>query len=360
MIWRSAKARSGEQWKRKVKVRLSVDIIDQGKNEPCASRKIDTKYSKPAPDFPGYVIFPFQGTREDPEIKNARKDMVFDLQIACPDHLRTEMETALWAFCNFGGLGARTRRGCGALFCKDFAPADPQDLAKTIRTCCKNNTAPHPWPELFSALLIECRKSNAIEAWKNGIKVLQNFRQGADVGRNPGENHSRPARSRWPEPETLRKVTGKRDPKHARMAATPDNGFPRADFGLPIIFHFQSKSDPGDCHLLPFLRGKTDEKKGNRMASPLIIRPLLFKDKKTASMILQLRTPPLEAVELRTSEGKTEVFHRNSIVDKRFASYPNSPLGEKTRGEGLRSKQGSAIEGFLVFAKENGFKEVIQ
>ena len=33
-----------------------------------------------------------------------------------------EVEPAVWAWANFGGLGGRTRRGCGAVMCQTFVP----------------------------------------------------------------------------------------------------------------------------------------------------------------------------------------------------------------------------------------------
>ena len=50
-------------------------------------------------------------------------------------------------------------------------------------------------------------------------------------------------------------------PVHAARA------FPRADFGLPIIFHFQSRSDPQDTNTLQVSRAQ------DRFPSPLILRP---------------------------------------------------------------------------------------
>ena len=73
-------------------------------------------------------------------------------------------------------------------------------------------------------------------------------------------------------------------------------------------------------------------------------------------MILQLRTPALESVALNALKGKDFNFDRDAIVNKKFSSYINSPL--KGNGKEKRSEAGSAIEGFLSFAKENGFQEV--
>ncbi|NCC59112.1 MAG: hypothetical protein EOM17_16075 [Synergistales bacterium] len=348
---------------------LSVKLTERGKSEACAS-KGNGKFAKPNSGYPGYAIFPFQGNNQD-SIKNAQKGVEFELVVESPEALRQDVEAALWAFCNFGGLGARTRRGCGALFCEDFAPADSTELLKMIDIYRKHDESPaHPWPELFTSLLLkDGDSSDASRAWNQAIKVLGDFRQGPGEGRNPpNDDPHRPGRSLWPEPETIREVTDRRDENHQRMNTIPDDGFPRAEFGLPIIFHFQpprdpkAPKDPQDSQLLPyFTEANGEEKEGGRMASPLILRPILFKNGKAVSMILQLKTPPLETVALKFSSGRESViklFERKHIVHQRFAAYSKSPLGTPKKGGAVRSPKGSAIEGFLAFARENGFQEV--
>ena len=334
------------------KVSLSVALFSKGKSEPCAVLPPGGKFPKVNPGYPGYVTFPFHGNAQKNEpIGNAVKDLVFDLRVSCPNEVWNDVEAALWAWCNFGGLGARTRRGCGAVFCEDFAPKDASELSSKMKTYRQAADGPvHAWPELCTAILLkENGAPGAIPSWNDSIRLLQTFRQGPEVGRNSGDMPNRPGRSRWPEPETIRAVTRKRDQIHARMAAIPEDGFPRAAFGLPIIFHFQSRTDPQDTQLLPLVSGAA----GNRMASPMILRPLLFKGRRAAAMILQLRTPRLESVALGP-----KVFKRDGIVHERFASYPKSPLGAPLGKNVKRSPGGSAIEGFLSFAKENGFQEV--
>lgn len=337
------------------KVSVSVTLISKGEKERCADRIPGKKlpYVK-AKYHGGYVTFPFHGSEKDGNnipIREAWTNLVFDLRISCPNDVWNDVEAALWAWCNFGGLGARTRRGCGAVFCEDFAPKDASELSSKMKTYRHAADGPvHAWPELFTAILLkENGAPGAIPSWNDSIRLLQTFRQGPEVGRNSGDMLNRPGRSRWPEPETIRAVTRKRDQIHARMAAIPEDGFPRAAFGLPIIFHFQSRTDPQDTQLLPLVSGAA----GNRMASPMILRPLLFKGRRAAAMILQLRTPRLESVALGP-----KVFKRDGIVHERFASYPKSPLGAPLGKNVKRSPGGSAIEGFLSFAKENGFQEV--
>ena len=346
--------REGEIWgttEEPSKVSLSVVVVSKGTAQPCAAIPPNGRGAPRANrEYPGYVTFPFH--QDSKSIRNAKRDLVFDLRVSCPDEVWNDVEAALWAWCNFGGLGARTRRGCGAVFCEDFAPKDAAELSVKMKMSRRATNDPvHAWPELFTALLLkENGAAGAIPAWNDAIRLLQTFRQGLNVGREPGDKV--PGRSRWPEPQVIRAIVRKRDHADSQMLLTPGMGFPRAAFGLPSVFHFQNEPDLQEPQLLPKIPGS----KGKRMASPLILRPLLFSDKRTVAMILQLRTPALESVALNALKGKEFNFDRDAIVNKKFSSYINSPL--KGNGKEKRSEAGSAIEGFLSFAKENGFQEV--
>ena len=52
----------------------------------------------------------------------------FTLRVDYPCGLKADVEAAVWAWTNFGGIGARTRRGCGALYCKATGCEKPADL----------------------------------------------------------------------------------------------------------------------------------------------------------------------------------------------------------------------------------------
>ena len=96
--------------------------------------------------------------------------------------------------------------------------------------------------------------ADAEGAWKEAIEKLRMFRQGVEVGRNPGVQPNRPGRSRWPEADSIREITGHHSAGHtpthpARLA------FPRAVFGLPIITHYNNNHEPPDTTLSPLLVG---------------------------------------------------------------------------------------------------------
>ena len=104
------------------------------------------------------------------------------------------------------------------------------------------------------------------------MQHLRDFRQKPGIarfGRWPS-----PGRSKWPEPDSIREITG----MHSRSTRghrcndhIPNNkarvSFPRAQFGLPIIFKFKDErcGDPYQTELLP--------SGYKRVASPIILLP---------------------------------------------------------------------------------------
>lgn len=121
---------------------------------------------------------------------------------------------------------------------------------------------------------------NAMDAWGNLIRKLASFRQDRNGPRG---------RSHWPEPEAIRQITGRRYSKHQPL--NHPRKFPRAAFGLPIIFHFKdaNKGEPEE----PTLQGRQEG--SERLASPLILRPLICRDNRAVGLALLLegsRIPP--------------------------------------------------------------------
>ena len=158
-----------------------------------------------------------------------------------------------WA--SFGGVGARTRRGFGAV----EVTGDDDDLKPVSAAEVE---------ERGGRMVVGRPANGPAKAWKDAIGALQRFRQGGDVGRNPGRR-DRPGRSRWPEADSIRRLFGTHAPQH-RPAHPVDGFYPRAAFGLPLVFHFKDGGDPGrrggdSLVLVPGGR--------ERMASPLILRP---------------------------------------------------------------------------------------
>lgn len=275
-----------------------------------------------------------------------------------------DVGAAVWAWINFGGIGARTRRGCGALYC---LRSDPNDLEINspssegfedwMEKCMLRYglERPYPindWPKIGEISLKS--GSNAISCWEASINALKDFRQGANVGRDNWHG-----RSRWPEAESVRELVLKTNnlkdrplgwhPKDPRISI---NAFPRAEFGMPIIIEIRDESlIQGGDNIKPTLQR---DEKIDRMASPLILRPIKFRNGKFGSMIIRLNKTPLDFAYLKAGKldlAKSQQIKSSEITDPRNAKYRDSPMSR-----GL--KTGSALDAFLVYAKGKGFLPV--
>lgn len=224
-----------------------------------------------SPKSKGYALFPAANIGGGNGAPRRAAELLqpgarFELRLVRGDGLSDgqwqQVLAALHWWAVFGGVGARTRRGLGAL-----------------QVDCNGEPLLCPTKEELDSngctLVVRQPMSNAHAAWLAAIEKLMEFRQGVGVGRNPpahrANNKSPAGRSRWPEPDTIRKLTGRAAPAHP--PEHPACGlFPRAMFGLPIITHFKDKDDPLDTSLQPVPPGRSAA--AERMASPLILRPL--------------------------------------------------------------------------------------
>lgn len=161
------------------------------------------------------------------------------LRLNFPTKWSEDVNAALDLWLSFGGIGGRTRRGFGAI-------------------STERGRAQHLGFETFEVARGNVRTAqSALEA---GLEKYKNFRQ----ARGPGRER-RPGRSKWPEPDEIRRLTNQWHRDHEPRCEI--RKFPRAAFGLPIIFHFKDRDDPQPQITL--------QPKGlERMASPLILRPI--------------------------------------------------------------------------------------
>ena len=201
-------------------------------------------------DFPAYALILERS--DDPKLLNAGYDfeLVLRFKRNVTDQQREQVIEALRWWASFAGVGARTRRGLGAVRVistdVDLKPVSIKEVESR-----------------GGRMILGQSGRNAVHAWKKAVEALRDFRQGEEIGRNPGAGRY-PGRSRWPEPDTIRRLTKKQAVGHA--PEHPVDGFyPRAAFGLPVVFHFKDRHDPRDSVLEP--------EGCDRMASPLILRP---------------------------------------------------------------------------------------
>ncbi|WP_322495586.1 type III-B CRISPR module RAMP protein Cmr1 [Chloroflexus sp.] len=277
-------------------------------------------------------------------------DVTFELAVTLPldPALRQQVLAAFWAWETFGGIGARTRRGFGAIYCEkvdgdqDVGPWHPLQadkdevekwLCEHLQRFVQPNDAPEGVPTLWSEYRIvvnynlesKCTElKNAIEgacpkcrewlpaliAWYYPIEKMKQFRQ------SRSENYGR---SYWPEPDEIRRRTKGFPGKHQELSKT--RKFPRAVFGLPIVFHFKDEDIP---------RVTLQGSKHDRLASRLILRPLQCADGKFVSMALVLKGPelPPDGLKLVGANKGQETGIDTKPLTEEEAKFP--PLEGKT------------------------------
>lgn len=270
------------------KVAVRVKEVSRPKIEPAYAYVRDardaTKFKRQpeaATWGEGYALFSAQGKLSDDRKlvqiaprEPAREGITFQLEIQLgkelTDRQRAEVKTTLRWWTSFGGVGARTRRGLGALKVEGVECITEDEVL-----------AAGGW------LALRASTDSATNAWKTAVGRLKDFRQKLDVGRNsPSQGSRSPAgRSLWPEADTLRELSGHAHTTHKERIVA-GNVFPRAAFGLPLVFHFKDAPSKNDLRTTPFRRSEFDPDdhvlepanisptlKRDRMASPLILRP---------------------------------------------------------------------------------------
>ncbi len=336
------------------RVTIEVAVKERGETKPCRF-SAGGRSLRFQPGYPGYALFPFQGNpRERIPVRDGTVGAAFDLDLNYPPEIQEDVEIAVWAWTNFGGMGARTRRGCGALRCEAFAPSEgtPAGLGTWLgywmaRLHWKPAVQQHPWATLTSHIRVRQRQVDAMVAWREAIDLLRQFRQGEGVGRDRGASDKTPGRSRWPEPEGVRRATqrflrrGQTRP-HRRLEYVPDDVYPRAEFGLPIVFQFKDENggDPPKTELLPL----TDGEQRSRLASPLIIKPLALAGGNAVPIIVRLAAPAVSRVVLRSIRPAATLDDDAIVRDPKAAAYAGSPMGPLRPGAARRSACGSAVE----------------
>ncbi|KAF0247550.1 MAG: CRISPR-associated RAMP Cmr1 family protein [bacterium] len=327
-LWGTISDNKKEDTQSKVKVAVKVNYSGEAVRPFRVEQKKD-KYGKYVPDVkvnenraPAYAVFPLRPEQEKQEIGMVTtpiiKGVSFTLKISFPEKLqisfpeklqkediyidvKKEVEAALWAWETFGGVGARTRRGFGAIRPlsitqnnKSLEVPLPEInnvetfIEKGLREHLKSSSWPEDVPHLsnnlenFKVVLIP--SPYIFTVWEHLINRLKDFRQERN---NPSDKYH-PGRSRWPEPDTIRNLTEQHTQYHEPKFDKEDklNSFPRAAFGLPIIFEFRDRDEKKPSN--PKSDPKTTRltlSNSDRLASPLILRPLMCKRGKAVEAV---------------------------------------------------------------------------
>lgn len=188
--------------------------------------------------IPNYIGFPLAAARKTGPGVNIVERLKFDLQVSCPSACRKEVIDTLTLWTLFGGVGARTRRGCGSVYCEGLMNSfqHVEDIRTFFDQWSEKKTE-LSYPRLSGAsLAFKKGNGDTPSSWRQFVEDYARFRQDRKIKK------PRPGRSYWPEPDAIRRVVDKASSHHEPVH--PDGiWFPRAAYGLPIITQFNRQAN---------------------------------------------------------------------------------------------------------------------
>lgn len=341
----AADARKAKEARRS-RIVLDISVDNPGRDVPAGWHShLDGRFLA-LPDWKdgkwiGYGLFPLQCSQEDRNkasengagrlgTKAVREGIRFTLTLRLDKPLGERSDSrgeenldrilgALWAWIHFGGLGARTTRGFGAMALAGEAeidgtrkgdaadwrdwlsPCRASDFGKRLaavldRLGCRDETAKHPeWPMMRGALfLIGREERSAHDAHRTLLGALREFRQEPDLGRFRGSGNQ-PGRSYWPEADGMRRLAkrelgasfGRHEPSPSTALGEDERvPAPRAAFGLPLNVTFKDRQDTrANGQIVPDIQGKQSD----RYTSLVRLCPIRCGDGQTVPVVLVLR-----------------------------------------------------------------------
>jgi CRISPR-associated protein Cmr1 len=280
---------------------ITIEILNANAGTPIPS--IHREGNRPIYEEPRYALFPAQSRDKERNLDSRpiHKSGTFQLKFRCPNELVKDLDAALRYWINFGGIGSRTRRGLGSLYCANscsdgkswYNPADFPSHEQAAS-----------WPRLKGArIAIGSQPMTHQVAWESAVNLMRDFRQ---------DRNGRMGRSKWTEPDAIRRITGQTAQVHSSPVTTA-NEFPRSQFGMPIIFHFRQDGhragDPDPQTLVPARDGKALD----RMASPVILKPMAVSATQSVPICLILNTPKASQLMLEEN-GSTVTAGRRDVL----------------------------------------------
>ncbi|WP_419783958.1 type III-B CRISPR module RAMP protein Cmr1 [Maridesulfovibrio sp.] len=338
-LWggKSGKDKDGNYVRRKSRVQIAVvkqivESVDKAKLNAKRSALVQGA-------IPTYLSFPVLDTVKKEKEVHYITGAKFTLCVSFPEKYKDVVLNTLKLWTLFGGVGARTRRGCGSIYCRELLGEflSSADIKKFISQWDGTGPIAGSYCQIVDSI-IACSESfgdGAAESWDRLIAKYSQFRQSRNSYRS---------RSHWPEPDAIRRVmdfwSNDHEPKH-------EDGvwFPRAAFGLPIITKFnqkgRGKGDPYEAQLLPC--------NGNRWPSPVIIKAIkLSSCILNVVLVLNQQFPDrLELYCTKEEGGSSETMevpvtaHPENHSGKMMRQYNN--LNGKTVYEGLFEALGVTV-----------------
>jgi len=190
---------------------------------------------------------------------------------------------------------------------------------------------PQPLTQNVNFKLISWDGGSKVSAiWSDLIDCLKSFRQMRRTSTLKNAKH--PGRSMWPEPSAIRHLTNQSNPRH--VTPIPNSlieKFPRAVFGLPIIFQFKDRNKHNlNDHNSDPRKTVLQLEASERLASPLILKPLACQAGEHIGLALILEGTKLDegTLVLETQEGRKQrwknletSFDQGEILTLTYRTY---------------------------------------
>ncbi|MCC6728996.1 MAG: type III-B CRISPR module RAMP protein Cmr1 [Chthonomonadales bacterium] len=265
------------------RVAITVTDVEPGK-EQVAGQIAGRARPGTGPGI-GYFVWPFQAQQAGIPEAAARTGVEFTLGVALrdpDDDAVAGVRRALKAWLTLGGIGARTRRGCGALRMEEpparFAPPPGEpDLAGWLDELAGQAAPGPPQHPTLSGGWLARTSSPVNDAWRELAEFWAAFRKG-HVGSVSYEPMSG---GKWSDyRQTLVRWRPSDDPVELC----------KPFLGLPLNYQRLPSA--------PFFGEIVSEKTG-RMASPVILRPVAFDDGEVRPVVLALRAPAPAGVRVK-------------------------------------------------------------
>ncbi|HLI49726.1 MAG TPA: type III-B CRISPR module RAMP protein Cmr1 [Chthonomonas sp.] len=233
-----------------------------------------------------YFLFPFQKNNQRPQEGEGYADIAFTLTLDFLTKYQDEVERTLKAWIAFGGIGARTRRGCGALTVTENAakwcmPANPSERANWLKKLLPSVAEQRSSTDIPILLGARCvlgaANRDAVQVWEMLAQFWRNFRKGlvSASGSNTGRRNALYGKGLWQDFSRL-------------SALLSNNALPlvKPFLGMPIIY----QETPTLRNATQGFIGDLVPEGSERMASPLILKPIALSDGQFCPCVLVLST----------------------------------------------------------------------
>lgn len=300
----------------KVQIKVIYPHSNERPSNICPKNLTDVREKFKPPNAASYFTFPFVQGKKAYGLADIQFSLHISMQPQITAKQKGEIQCAIRAWIAFGGIGSRTRRGCGALTVtteqQEWLASTPEQLTEWF-----GSGQRQPIKSKFTLLqgakayFMASQESDDVtdvtqSPWHKLGDFWRNFRTGFVIKRNKQET-SLINETSWKDYETL---------KAWQYNKTKSIQLCKPYFGLPIIYQrgiFQRTLNAVNDY-------------GTRLASPIILKPCAFLDE-IRGMVLILNTPQPNKITIDQQECALEIPAFDPVLRESNVHGPLAAVG---------------------------------